>query len=262
MKLAKNSIRKPFLTPEELKIRSEIWKNASNHKEGGGIIAYPCTRYENYTGYKPLENSIDARHGERFLSETIPQMLETRNKIKVLDIGGGMGLHAEQMRKIFGEDVIRVFTTGLCKKPYREFRRKYAQTYANNGFFQEDISQKPHRDDLQWRSLSQLSDFPEFDIILDTYGEHMYACDTNETFEQYFRMVAKKLLPGGHASISPLSSFPVEKKGQQFTLSHLIAEIGEKLEYEMGIQLSYHRAHSCVKIDKPENNTLKKTQKV
>ena len=56
-----------------------------------------------------------------------PQKLSIHEeKIKVLDIGGGAGIFANQLRQEFGE-VIRVYTTGIRKKTAKKLNR-YLQT--------------------------------------------------------------------------------------------------------------------------------------
>ena len=86
-------------------------------------------------------------------------------KVRVLDIGGGVGIYAEQLRKTFG-DSIDVITTGLRKQPVRQFRRladkinkaapeiKDAMYWKTEGpILDGDISDKMHKGDLKKRSI-------------------------------------------------------------------------------------------------------------
>lgn len=201
----------PFLSPERLGGRAghsdggfvpygkvHDWAVATHRREkrwrrdenGKGIDYEPSYSYiAGRTEGKGTMNDIDKIHKVSFLNEIIPAILERKKregkkeKCKILDIGGGAGEFAKQIRDKFG-DSVEVFTAGLKKSTARmEARRKL------------------HKNDLKWRSVRQLSDFEEFDLILDTLGEFLYGAEYKQEKEFYIMAVIKKLKPGGMASL-------------------------------------------------------------
>ena len=193
-----------FLTPEEEQKKATEWEESSeanetirevsnSFSEVYGPYDYIAYRVEGKT-YLPGEKDIAGLHGVSFINEVIPELLSNKKlgeKVKILDVGGGAGLYAKQIRKVFPNQV-KVYTTGLSKRTAR--------------FKNPD----QHSDDLKWRSVRQLSRFEEFDLIIDTYGEAAYGVgrprrsdpegDPPE-MEQYLEAVIEKLNPGGIASI-------------------------------------------------------------
>lgn len=129
-----------------------------------------------------------------FIRDIIPKMLERKRTqgekeyANILDVGGGIGLYAQQIRDNFGPEKVRVYTTGLRKRLAKKVREKRGG--------------RLDKDDLRWRSILQLRDFPEFDLILDTWGEFYYTDDKNK--QKYLDAVIKKLLPNGFACIAPI----------------------------------------------------------
>lgn len=161
---------------------------------------------------------INRIHRVSFLNEIIPAILERKKregkkeKCRILDIGGGAGEFAKQIRDKFGERV-EVFTTGLKKSTARiEARRKL------------------HKNDLKWRSVRQLSDFEEFDLILDTLGEFLYGTEYKPEKESYIMAVIKKLKPGGMASLL-LPDFNTSEEDEFFDFLSNQRE-KEKFNYE------------------------------
>ncbi|MFA6423842.1 MAG: hypothetical protein WCV83_00845 [Candidatus Magasanikbacteria bacterium] len=188
-----------FLNDEALEKMSGQWKKDADKYEKRTPdfpYYYPVNRIE---GKKRDGGQIDLLHNERFIEETIPVLIKNNpeRKIKILDVGGGTGLFAKQIREIFGSKV-EVLTTGLVKQSARVERASIGE------------STKLHQNDLKWRSVLELSDFPEFDLIIDTMGEGLWGVGLEEfeeskgKIENYLNAVAKKLLPGGHASITQL----------------------------------------------------------
>jgi hypothetical protein len=121
--------------------------------------------------------SIEYLHGEFIILSVIPRLLKNKPvgyKLKILDNGGGIGVLTDQIRKRFGNEV-EVYSTGLSKRVAKKYRKE--NDYPNL-----------HKNDLKWRSIEELSDFPEFDLIIDTFGELYYKT------EQYLNNVDKETL--------------------------------------------------------------------
>ncbi len=212
-----------FLSPEELKKSAEGWKKAASGFEpkAKGYITSAVARFE---GAESEFDSIDRLHYESLL-DYIEILVKKKNlynknkqeKIKILDIGAGAGLFAEQIRKKFGTEV-KVYTTGLTKKAAKSWRGQTRDKLENDyGSIPFEIDKNNHPDDLKWRSVSQLSDYPEFDLIIDTYGENLYDHAGDDLEEsafkeskcfKYLEYVISKLKPGGMASIVPFFISP------------------------------------------------------
>lgn len=185
------------------------WKDVARNYEKldrDGFL-YPATRTES-SEENDTTDSIVRLHGESFI-KNIDRMLNRDSKItiKVLDLGGGANLYAEQIRKRFG-DRVRVYTTGLTKESPRKMREAILAdgvTSSNiSGKNDFDISLENHKDDLKWRTVTELRNFPEFDLIIDTIGEYEYNANNlgKEYEERYFNAIVAKLLPGGKASVT------------------------------------------------------------
>jgi len=105
---------------------------------------------------------------------------------------------------------VKVYTAGLSKKSAREYKKDRYKTFNIDTGPKPSPSLQP--DDLRWRSILELSDYPEFDLIIDTFGEQLYSTHPEgnfakisvEIFEAYIRAVIKKLLPGGRAFLCPV----------------------------------------------------------
>ncbi len=198
---------RPFLSPAELRDQVERWRKAgaaNESKEDG--YNYEATRYERAGNDY---NSIEQIHGESFI-RFIEDLIKKRTsedkpfqRVKILDVGGGAGFYAEQLRNKFG-DKVEVFTTGLSKKAAQEARRRESSLIEITGstHIEEPLSQKLHPNDLKWRSILQLRDYPEFDLIIDTFGEYNYSVKNETDSKKYLQAVASKLKgPGSRASI-------------------------------------------------------------
>lgn len=140
---------------------------------------------------------IDVLHGESFLSDIIPNMITQKKqihpnaKVRILDIGGGAGIFADQIRKKFGDDVV-VMTTGLRKK-VATLERRMAPPVMDG--------EKLPNLYLYKRSIREFSDVEEFDLITDTIGEIRYGSETQLELYQYLSAVISKLRINGHASL-------------------------------------------------------------
>lgn len=222
-----------FLPPDAEKFSGRIvdWKRSarSYEREPEGI-EYPAYRMEGRE--VEGERTIEACHNESFIdyiSELIAQKDSAgdKSKVKILDVGGGAAMFADQLRRTFG-DRVKVYTTGLRKQSAELLRASLMQGVQGDKHKPEsfEMSARLHKDDLKWRSILQLSDYPEFDLIVDTFGEFEYAnIEKYEVYfreakykkgdrendaygkehggkvEQYLNAVVNKLLPGGKASI-------------------------------------------------------------
>ena len=199
----------PTSTVDDWQQTAREWEKSP--KDG---YVYPAIRREKETpGRRPLEtyhneSLIGVLH--TMLDKKTSTHPEHKTQLKVLDVGGGAGIYAEQIRKEFGEQV-RVYTTGLKKQAARLSRHGLRAGTLSHFTLPKgvEIDPEPHRDDLKWRSILQLHDFPEFDLIVDTAGEFAYSVNDNDkiydTIENYLTAVIHKLVSGGYASISFIS---------------------------------------------------------
>lgn len=222
-----------FLPPDAEKFSGRIvdWEQSSRsyEREPEGI-EYPAYRMEGRE--VEGERTIEACHNESFV-DYIRQLIAQKDsagdksKVKILDVGGGAAMFADQLRRTFG-DRIKVYTTGLRKQSAELLRASLKQKSAEDagGLEPFEMSSRLHKDDLKWRSILQLSDYPEFDLIVDTFGEFEYANiqkyeiylreakykkgdkendaygkEYGDRVEQYLNAVVNKLLPCGKASI-------------------------------------------------------------
>jgi SAM-dependent methyltransferase len=221
-----------FLSRDQIRKRAESWKSGANAYESWSFD-YQAGRAEEMSNLKM--DSVKTLHGVSFIEEIIPQLIESKDgaeKVRILDIGAGATLFTEEIRKKFG-DKVRVFSTGLSKRAVKEYRKDDG---GENDF-------RLHPDDLKWRSILELSDFPEFDLIIDTFGEFSYMIDwrqdnTEEALKktiQYIIAVIKKLKKGGIASIAPLNKF------FSFPQSAAMSKSLEKLRYDLGVEINVVR---------------------
>ncbi len=233
-----------FLSTEEKDKAVESWKvfAAKNEPASGDT---PLDKPFNYRVYRvesdEIPDSIAGRHEESFINETIPRLIEENpnRKIKILDIGGGIGMFAKQIRESFG-DKVEVFTTGLKKKAVKKEMERVGESIKLN------------KNDLKWRSVLELHDFPEFDLMIDTAGEALYSLSfkkgaTLDDAAKYFNAVASKLLPGGHASIEYVGKIAHGAEEKMDMFAGLEKKCGVKI-----IFIEHDDKNSVVKIDKPK----------
>ena len=231
----------PFLTPEQRNDEVVSWQIMARRKERSPNRIFPVDQYD-YKADRDIK-IIEEEHGISFFEQIIPRLLQSKKEheiVKILDIGGGVGIFSAELRKRFG-DKIKVYTTGLRKQPARMFRR------ATN-YLTPDLSQTIHQDDLKWRSILELKNYPEFDLIVDTYGEQYYGTVTDsEKFTLYIQAIIAKLQPGGIASISP-----IENTARRSLLKQIATESNAKIEMK---QIHTTSGNTYVaRIYKPINN--------
>jgi len=261
---------------------------STSKRMGGSVERYEHIEGENYPN--PADkNDLDIAqiHGISFIKEVIPKLIQKKieesieqnkptEKVRILDVGGGVGIYAEQIRKIFGDDV-EVITTGLRKKPVRQFRRladeinradpeiKDAMNWKTAGpILDGDISNKMHKKDLKKRSILEFKDFPEFDLIIETAGELAYQTDynrqaslsTRKFLEDYLTAVVKKLKPGGIASISHID-FILDNHLYERDINDILNKFSAKYEIidnNANGRLKYHKVLRIEKLESLDEN--------
>ncbi len=207
-----------FLKESQIKAEAKNWQEHANANErppvainGNTVFGYNTTRKDSKNQQRT--ESIDYKHGISFIREVIPRLIANNpgRKINILDVGAGMTVFTNQIREEFG-DQVRVFSTGLSKQAFKT-ELKLNETRPDAA--KKDFPSRLHKDDLKWRSIRELSNFEEFDLIVDTFGEFAYsrndkmkpspltAEELPRTFE-YISMIVAKLRPGGLASIAPV----------------------------------------------------------
>lgn len=210
-----------FLSPEELGEKAKEWSAVAAKRLGD----HRDTIFNRIEGEnKGDHGSIDLIHRTSFINEVIPYFLENKKngeKVRILDIGTGAALYPKQLRERFG-NMVEVYSTGLSKK--------MAHKHRGEGIKDVPIP-KLHPNDLKWRSILELRDGEEFDLILDSYGEQLYTTQLVESghaeFLKYLEAVVKKLKPGGLASIYPVLS---EKNNFEQVKSYLEEKYGVLFE--------------------------------
>lgn len=214
-----------FLSTEELADAAKGWQVAAREQES--------TDY-NYVTFRQEFNPTDSEHrtkdditylhGVSFIKHTIPQLIHARantGPIKILDIGGGEGFYAEQIRDTFG-DSVNVHTTGLKKKTASQER---------------DL----HPNDLKWRSVQQLTNYPEYDLILDTYGEATYGPQNEKEVLDYIYSVISKINFGGVASmIVSLDTKGIQENERKKLFKSAVEELG-CLIYQRGQRIQIYK---------------------
>ncbi|EKD43116.1 MAG: hypothetical protein ACD_72C00449G0001 [uncultured bacterium] len=218
-----------FLSGEQLADYANTWKEAATESESSAnpdnIYGYPANRVDTpESGFE-----ITELHDEDFIKETIPSLIASNpnRKVKILDVGGGSARFAQQIRDAFG-DKVEVFTTGLSKGAAKLERKT-----------------KLHKNDLKWRSVLQLTDFPEFDLIVDTFGEYG---NINDQLV-YLSAVSSKLIAGGHASVVGFN-FAIDDTGEPVEISEI--EKNKQVEITQMVTFSSKPYNKVTyKIDKP-----------
>lgn len=231
-----------FLTKEQrTAMVRDFWKPAGKSEKlafkDKRHLGYRATRIE--SGGKQIFNSpvqddyaIDKIHKFSFIEHIRKTLADwnkfpenhpmRKRKFRVLDLGAGTCAYARQLREEFGNRV-KVFTTGLSKAPAQGLLRKALG----------DHTAKLDKNDLNFRSVRELRDFPEFDLVIDTFGECCYINEGHanaylpqrnlyDDLENYFTAVISKLKPGGIASIH----FALPKPYTEDFISNLQDELG------------------------------------
>jgi len=233
-------------------IGDRVRKSGAQEKESG--IWYIYDRQEDDS-----TESIDDKHAQSFIQYIENRLADSQfkeRKFRILDLGGGGGVYADQLKEVFG-DKIEVFTTGLAKQPARDLRRERFE----GGLVES--SKLPHNY-LKWRSIMELSHEDddgrpkkEFDLIINTWGEFPYGFSANTDLfgkpdkkkrERWLRsflgMVVAKLRVDGLASI-----FPVRMRDRdKFEL--IMKELEKVYNFQFEFLSKGHSSFHCLKIRK------------
>jgi SAM-dependent methyltransferase len=226
--------------PPKLSSRSELEAKSRELK----AISDKGQTYFGRESFDRKDDVISKIHGVPFIEKLIPDLIKKRNgaQVRILDVGAGAGFFTEQIRNTFGNKV-KVFSTGLSRDNAQYFRDKYAKEGPS----------PIHKDDLKWKSVVELSDFEEFDLIVDSFGEFTYMIEgvygkNEEIFkkiEKYLTVIARKLKPGGIAYIAPADGI-----GSLPQFKHLQREI----ELIYGIKIDFPSSETeTMRIIKKEN---------
>jgi len=176
----------------------------------------PPYKYDRTENDKHGGQSIEKLHHQSFIDYIKSRLQESefeQRKFKVLDMGGGAGVYADQIKKMCG-DRVRVFTTGLRKKIARHYRQD------------RGLGKLP-KESLKWRSILELNHEDkegrpeeEFDLIINTWGEIPYLVegglgtvmeeDISRRLESFLGMTLAKLRPNGLASIYPILYYRIK----------------------------------------------------
>lgn len=190
---------------------------------------------------------IQWEHGRSFISE-IQIMLDSGQKqVRVLDLRGGSCMYSREIRERFESSPqykgrVKVFTTGLRKLSARHELRE-----ASN-----NPKAQLHADDLKWRSVKELHDYEEFDLIIDTFGEFHYTETAKfvkkpsdewhmgesryetqllpDSFDSYFYALIAKLKKGGRASI--IGDWQLTDLKEKPRMQELLEKELEKIQQE------------------------------
>lgn len=238
-----------FISEQELAEFAGAWKKAADNTESNNSYSYPFTRLEqDKIDDNEFSEKIEDEHGVHFIRDVIPYLISKHpgEKIKILDVGGGIGAYSEQIRQAFPNEV-EVFSTGLSKKIAKKVRASMVEKKDEWKW----LPPKLDRNDLKWRSVKQLSDYQEFHLIVDTFGEHYYDVyaknkgtkDKFDKLELYLTIIAKKLLPGGMASI---------KGGVFYSDEDQYQYLKARLEKNLGMQILYDKKYGTLTVLKNE----------
>jgi hypothetical protein len=146
-------------------------------------------RFEGYPNYDfRTAAEVNQDHGIDFIGEVIPRHLSrlrqsgSNRPVAVLDLGCGLGIFNDQIRQAFGSAVV-VYGTTLLRESSEKKRMKFALRDHLRGrpdllAVQEALQTMGptmHPNDGKWRSVRELQLEPEFDVIVDTFGELYYS---------------------------------------------------------------------------------------
>lgn len=215
-----------FLSPDEHKKKILEWESVAHEHEEKGY-RYRAVRVEGEGG----QHAIEEMHGRSFIDEIKKRLADqdaqgVQEKIRVLDCGGGAALYAAQIREIFDKRV-DIYTTGLKKSTAKNTRDMLAKEIEVPQLISRLAAKPLHKHDLKWRSVEELRDFPEFDFIIDTFGEKNYTWTDKM---EHLKTIVSKLKPGGMASIIPLGEFGEDP---QVVLEKIKQVFGENPQVEV-----------------------------
>lgn len=176
-------------------------------------------------GYEFEEHmeTINELHGEDFLNDVIPHIIERvrlsggKRKVKILDMGCGLGFFNDQIRRKFGEEV-EVFGTGINKSSLKKRKAEIILDVQSGKIEMSEVEKEQllsetdgtlHPNDAKWNSIEELSRYPEFDLIVDSNGEISYAGGTGAGFfpksdstQRILICAIEKLNSGGQLFVS------------------------------------------------------------
>jgi len=207
----------PHQIPDD-DLRCKLLAAALREKETGTIGSF--NRRERKDGESLIDSlDIERLHQQSFIQYVGDRLKEkefSERKFRILDIGSGPGVYADQLREKFG-DRIKIFTTGLSKRNARKYRHGEG---IKDGLI---TSPRLPNNYLKWHSILELNHedergvpTEEFDLILNTVGEIPHGIRSGnqdkeiEYARAYLGMIIAKLRPGGLASIFPASPLVLE----------------------------------------------------
>ncbi|HLC70263.1 MAG TPA: hypothetical protein VJH75_04440 [Patescibacteria group bacterium] len=216
-----------------------------------------------HVGYEKeidIAGDVSTIHGFDFIDGVIPekkQELQQRGikrKIRICDIGSGLGLFCDQLKHYHGLDT-KIFGTSLRRKGDRGRKKSSTDALDKMGLERsksrrEEINKITdktiNRESRLVESLAELHNFPEFDIMFDTFGELYYsALDDVENkktdFPHFFeklKMALDKLMPGGTLYIGALGFFRLDRDKQDI-LYRTIWDNAENLEKKLNIKITF-----------------------
>ncbi|MBI2410594.1 MAG: hypothetical protein HYV32_01690 [Candidatus Kerfeldbacteria bacterium] len=247
------------------------WKNLATEKWNPAVRAHYAERITNRRvercrlaeGIISLNQDgesigINAEHGVNFMEDIIPRIIERvrqendHRPVRILDMGCGFGFFTDQIRKKFGKDVV-VFGTSIENLVQPEVATKQKRAIVN-AVCKKELSLPPgsteqlndtiHPNDRKLRSILEMRDFEEFDLIIDTNGEFLYSGqgDIYATNLPYFsdvlRAAIAKLLPGGELYVAAVHARDFGK------IQHMKKELptGAPIEIDIGNRGKYGTA--------------------
>lgn len=244
---AANAFYKPW--PEKRRVME--WRRADSNSI---ILDYE---------FEEHGETINELHGEDFLNDVIPNIIKrvrstgSKRKIRILDMGCGLGFFNDQIRAKFGDDV-EVYGTGINKASLQK-RKRWMIRDVQAGKTEMDPIEKEqllsetdgtlHPNDAKWNGIEELSDFPEFDLMVDSEGEMIYAGGTGVGFfpkadrtQSKLVFAIRKLNPGGQLFISRIherhKDLTLEKRKELETTYGVIIENNNKAHFPGALKIT------------------------
>ncbi len=222
--------------------QSKQGKSDRSHEETGScpLYHYPAMRGHSFLiehRLPGIEASMTPQypaehyHSRSLIKSVIPKLLSTNQKVRILELGAGTGLATDEIRTKFAEEIksgkLKVYSTGLVKRAAQQLRGEFRFS-------------KLHKNDLNWRSIKELSDFPEFHLIYETFGEVNYSANRLNSLEDYLILICKKLMPGGFASISSINYDLIDEATLKFGLKLSNDQIDKVMNNQLSINTDMH----------------------
>jgi len=192
-----------------------------------------------------FRESAERMHGVNFFNEIQNRIDEKKSKndakpVGILVTGSDLGFFNDELRTKFG-NTVDVYGTTVELSRSRVKKRRFVESIRSGKiklppelqkYLAESLSNQIDPRDAKWRSILQMqSDKPEFDMIIDTCGELLYAFDEQrpDIFELTFTACIAKLNPGGKLYIAELD-YKARKIVEAYCAEHNL--ILEKKGYE------------------------------